>query len=205
MDVEGPGTDALGGLMPPDTDAWRAWLAEHHATSSGVWLVLTRKDGTATALTYEDALLEALCVGWIDGQTRRRDDQTTFQRFTPRRSRSPWSASNVARVERLTAEGRMRPAGVAAVEAAKADGRWDRAYGGASTMEPPPDLLEALAAEPRAQAWWDVLTSTNRFAICYRLQDAKRPETRARRLTRFVADLADGRPPYPQKRRPDGG
>lgn len=204
MDVDGPGTDLLGGLMPPDAVAWRAWLAEHHATSSGVWLVLTRKDGSTTDLTYEDALLEALCVGWIDGQTRRRDEQTTFQRFTPRRSRSPWSASNVARVERLTAEGRMRPAGVAAVEAAKADGRWDRAYGGASTMEPPQDLLDALAAEPRAQAWWEVLTSTNRFAICYRLQDAKRPETRARRLARFVADLADGRPPYPQKRRPDG-
>ncbi len=134
MDVDGPGTDALGGLLVPDTTAWREWLAEHHATSAGVWLVLTKKGGTTTVLAYEDALLEALCVGWIDGQTRRRDEGTTFQRFTPRRSRSPWSASNVARVERLTDEGRMLPAGVAAVEAAKADGRWDRAYGGASAM-----------------------------------------------------------------------
>lgn len=203
MDVDGPGTDQLRGLLVADADAWREWLAEHHASAAGVWLVLTKKGGTTTALTYEDALVEALCVGWIDGQLQRRDEATTFQRFTPRRSRSPWSKANVDRVERLTAEGRMLPAGVAAVEAAKADGRWERAYGGAATMQPPQDLLDALAAEPRAQAWWDVLTSTNRFAICYRLQDAKRPETRARRLARFVADLADGRPPYPQKRRPD--
>ncbi len=203
MDVDGPGTDALGGLLLPDAAAWRDWLVEHHTTSPGVWLALTKKGGTATALTYEDALAEALCVGWIDGQLQRRDDATTFQRFTPRRARSPWSARNVEKVERLTAEGWMLPAGLAAVEAAKTDGRWDRAYGGARAMEPPQDLLDALAAEPRAQAWWDVLTSANRFAICYRLQDAKRPETRERRLARYVADLAEGRPPYPQKRRPE--
>ncbi|MCR6492886.1 YdeI family protein [Cellulomonas sp. P24] len=202
MRVDNPGTDDLPGLLLPDVAAWREWLVEHHPTAPGVWLVLTKKGGAATLLTYEGALLEALCVGWIDGQGRARDDATSFQRFTPRRARSPWSASNVARADRLTQDGRMLPAGLAQVAAAKADGRWDRAYGGAASMEPPEDLLAALAEQPRAQAWWDVLTSANRFAICYRLQEATRPETRARRLERYVADLAEGRTLHPQKRRP---
>lgn len=202
MIVENPGTDALPGLLVPDAVGWREWLLEHHPTAPGVWLVLTRKGGTTTRLTYEDAVLEALCVGWIDGQGRARDTETSFQRFTPRRARSAWSATNVTRVEQLARDGRMLPAGLAQVDAARADGRWDRAYEGSAAMEPPEDLLTALAAEPRAQAWWDVLTSANRFAICYRLHDARTPETRARRLERFVADLAEGRPLHPQKRRP---
>ncbi|MFC6286873.1 YdeI family protein [Nocardioides sp. GCM10027113] len=111
-------------LLVADAAEWRVWLEQHHADTPGVWLVLHKKGGSVTALTYEDAVLEALCFGWVDGQNRRRDEGSTFQRFTPRRARSTWSASNVARVERLEAEGRMRPAGRAAVEAAKADGRW---------------------------------------------------------------------------------
>ncbi|MCV2393001.1 YdeI/OmpD-associated family protein [Actinotalea sp. M2MS4P-6] len=190
-------------LLLPDAAAWRDWLDRHGADSPGVWLVLTKKGGTTTRLGYEDAVDEAIAQGWIDGQLRTRDAETMAIRFTPRRARSPWSQRNVERVARLEREGRMQPAGLAQVSAAKADGRWERAYGGSAATAPPQDLLDALAAEPRAQAWWDVLTRTNRFAICYRLQDAKRPETRARRLAAFVADLAEGRTPYPQKARPE--
>jgi uncharacterized protein YdeI (YjbR/CyaY-like superfamily) len=200
--VRVPERTELEELAVMDAAAWRAWLVEHGADSPGVWLVLTKKGGTTTALGYEDAVDEAICQGWIDGQLRTRDAASMCIRFTPRRARSAWSAKNVDRVARLTAAGRMQPAGIAQVDAAKADGRWDRAYGGAAGMEPPADLLAALAAQPRAQAWWDVLTSTNRYAICYRLQEAKRPETRARRLERFVADLAEGRTIHPQKQRP---
>lgn len=204
MIVDGPGTDARPGLLLPDAAAWRDWLDRHGAASDGVWLVLTKKGGTTTALAYPDAVDEALCQGWIDGQGYRRDEATSFVRFTPRRPRSRWSAINVGRVERLIVEGRMRPAGLAQVEAARADGRWDLAYGSTATIEVPADLLAALAAEPAAQAWWEVLTATNRFAICYRLGEARRPQTRERRLRALVADLADGRPPYPQKARPTG-
>ena len=201
--VPGAGADDRPGLLLADAQEWRAWLAEHHDEVDGVWLVLTKKGGTVTSLDYDGALDEALCYGWIDGQAYRRDEQTSFVRFTPRRARSRWSARNTGIVARLEAEGRMQPAGSAQVEAAKADGRWDAAYAGPATAQPPPDLLEALAAAPRARAWWDVLTSTNRNAILYRLGDAKRPETRARRIATFVADLAEGRTPFPQKARPE--
>ncbi|NTW42601.1 MAG: hypothetical protein HGA44_22470, partial [Cellulomonadaceae bacterium] len=158
--------------------------------------------GTATALVYENAVQEALCFGWIDGQTGARDAETMRIRMTPRRARSRWSASNVARVGRLGAEGKIEPAGLVQIEAAKADGRWDAAYGGTSTIEMPDDLAAALAADPAAQAWWGVLTSTNRFSIIYRVTDAKRPETRARRIATYVADLAKGQTPYPQRAKP---
>ncbi len=189
-------------LLVPDADAWRAWLTEHHATSDGVWLILHKKGGTVTALTYEQAVQEALCFGWIDGQAGARDAESSRQRMTPRRPRSRWSARNVERVAALEAAGRMHPAGRAQVEAARADGRWAAAYAGPATVEVPVDLLAALAAEPRAQAWWDVLTSANRFAVCSAIHGAKRPETRARRIARFVAELAEGRTPYPQRARP---
>jgi len=188
-------------LLLPDAAAWRAWLEEHHGSSDGVWLVIGKKGGTTTALTYEEAVLEALCFGWIDGQTRRRDEATFAQRLTPRRPRSPWSASNVRRVAQLEAEGRMTEAGRAAVRAAQADGRWERAYVGQADAEPPPDLLAALDAEPRARAMFDLLTRSNRFAVIYRVAEAKRPETRARRIAGFVETLARGESPYPQKRR----
>lgn len=190
-------------LTVPDAAAWRAWLAEHHTEPAGVWLVLAKKGTTSpTSLTYDEALDEALCFGWIDGQVRRGDDSTYFQRFTPRRKRSPWSQRNVGIVARLTEEGRMHPAGLAEVRRAQEDGRWEAAYGGVATMEVPGDLVAALAAQPRAQAMFDVLTSQNRFAILYRLAGAKRAETRERRLADFVAMLARGETPYPQKRRP---
>jgi uncharacterized protein YdeI (YjbR/CyaY-like superfamily) len=192
-------------LVVADATAWRAWLGEHAADPTGVWLVLAKKGTTSpTSLTYDQALDEALCHGWIDGQVGRRDDATYRQRFTPRRARSAWSKRNVGIVERLTAEGRMHPAGLAQVERARADGRWDAAYAGPATIEVPADLAAALAAEPSAQAWFDVLSSQNRYAVLYRIHGAKRADTRARRVHELVAMLARGETPYPQRRRPAG-
>lgn len=167
-------------LLVADAAQWRAWLAGNHATSTGVRLVLARTGAAGpTRLTYADALPEALCYGWIDGQRTRGDRATYRVRFTPRRARSPWSRRNVELAERLIAEGRMQPAGLAEVDRAKADGRWQRAYGGSRSLEVPDDLRDALAASPSAQRMWDVLTRTNRFAVVYQVQEAKRPETRS--------------------------
>ena len=192
-------------LLLPDAAAWRGWLEDNHATVPAVWLVLTRKGGTVTALDYAGALDEALCFGWIDGQTRRRDDESTFQRWTPRGPRSRWSVINIGHVERLTAQGRMAPAGIAAVSAAQADGRWEAAYAGPASAETPPDLVAALAANPAAQAMFDVLTSQNRYALYHRLTGIKTEAARERRVEEFVAMLARGETIYPQKRRPVTG
>ena len=188
-------------LIVRDAAAWREWLANHHANPTGVWLVLAKK-GTEkpTSLTYDQALEEALCHGWIDGQAGRRDEATYRQRFTPRRRRSAWSKRNTGIAERLHAEGRMHPAGQAEVERAKADGRWGAAYAGQASIELPPDLAEALAAEPKAQAMFEALNSQNRYAVLYRITTAKRSDTRARRIAQFVAMLARGETVYPQKR-----
>lgn len=186
-------------LLAGDAE-WRAWLDRYHDESPGVWLVLAKKGWTEpTTLTYEQALLEALCFGWIDGQVRRRDEATYRQRFTPRRHGSVWSRRNVDLAERLQAEGRMRPAGRAAVDRAREDGSWEKAYAGPATIEVPDDLAAALAEQPRAAATFARLTSRNRYAILYRLATAKRPETRARRLARYVAMLARGETIYPQR------
>ena len=163
-----------------DAAAWRTWLAEHHAETDGVWLVLAKK-GTVepTSLRYDDALEEALCHGWIDGQVRRRDEATYKQRFTPRRKRSPWSKRNVGIAERLVAEGRMqtgRPRRGRAGEVGRTLGRGVR---GPATIEVPEDLAAALAAEPKAQAVFERLTSQNRYAVLYRVTTCKRAETRA--------------------------
>jgi uncharacterized protein YdeI (YjbR/CyaY-like superfamily) len=188
-------------LLVPDARAWRAWLAEHHETSAGVWLTLAKKGTTEPArLTYDQALDEALCHGWIDGQVRRLDERTYRQRFTPRRARSSWSARNVSIVERLAGEGRMRPAGTAAVEQAKENGRWAIAYAGQASIELPDDLAAALRGEPAAQAMFEILTSQNRYAVLLRVTEARRADTRARRIERFVAMLARGETPHPQKR-----
>jgi uncharacterized protein YdeI (YjbR/CyaY-like superfamily) len=188
-------------LIVVDAAAWQSWLHEHHETSDGVWLLLAKKNVTTpTSLTYDEALEEALCHGWIDGQRRSRDDQTFIQRYTPRRTRSMWSKRNVELVARMEQEGRMRPAGRAEIERAKSDGRWDKAYGGAGAQEIPEDLAAALATDPRAQAMFDILTSANRFAVVHRVNSAKRPETRAKRITQFVEQLARGETIYPQKR-----
>jgi uncharacterized protein YdeI (YjbR/CyaY-like superfamily) len=191
-------------LLVADARAWRSWLSRNHASSTGVRLVLARKGVTEpTRLTYDDALPEALCFGWIDGQLTQRDTATYRVRFTPRRPRSSWSQRNVGLAEQLVAERRMRPAGLAEIERAKADGRWEKAYGGSASIEVPDDLRDAVAASPRAQAMWDVLTRTNRFAVLYRVHEAKRPETRARRIAQYVEMLERGDTPFPQKRKPD--
>ncbi len=192
-------------LLVADAVAWREWLASNHAASTGVRLVLAKKGVTdPTRLSYDDALPEALCYGWIDGQLTRRDDVTYRVRFTPRRARSAWSRRNVESAERLISQGLMQPSGLAEVERAKADGRWAKAYAGSATIDVPGDLREALAASPRAEAMWESLTRTNRYAVLYRIQDAKRPETRARRISQFVEMLARGETPHPQKAKPDG-
>jgi uncharacterized protein YdeI (YjbR/CyaY-like superfamily) len=192
--------DPLNELLVADVAAWHTWLGAHAEDQIGVELVLAKK-GTEepTKLTYDQALEEALCHGWIDGQVRRRDERTYRQRFTPRRARSQWSKRNVGIVERLLAEGRMHPTGLAAVELAKADGRWEAAYPGQASIEVPADLLAALAAEPRAQANFELLSSQNRYSVLHRIHSAKRSDTRARRIADFVAMLARGETVHPQK------
>lgn len=193
-------------LVVRDADGWHDWLAQHVTSAAGVWLVLARK-GTVepTSLSYDEALEEALCHGWIDGQKARLDELTYLQRFTPRRARSSWSKRNVGIVERLTEQGRMHPQGLAEVERARADGRWDAAYAGPATIEVPADLAQALAAVPGAQAAFERLTSQNRFAILYRIGAAVRPETRARRIEGHVAMLARGETIHPQQDPPGKG
>ncbi|MGC5288718.1 YdeI/OmpD-associated family protein [Micromonospora sp. DT231] len=195
----------LDELIVADADALRAWLSANHSTSPGVWLALTKKGGTVTTVTWQQAVDEALCFGWIDGQARKRDEESSWIRYTPRRSRSSWSQRNVAHVARLEADGRMQSAGRAAVDAAKADGRWSAAYAPSSEAEVPADLLAAIAAEPAAQAMFDVLTKTNRFTLIHRLNAVKRAETRARKIAEFVAMLARHETVHPQKARPAPG
>jgi len=188
-------------LIVRDAVAWRGWLRDHQVETDGVWLVLAKKGVTEpTSITYDEALEEALCQGWIDGQVRRRDEATYVQRFTPRRRRSPWSQRNVALAERLAAEGRMQPAGAAEIDRAKGDGRWQAAYAGPAGAGVPADLAQALAASPRARAMFEILTSQNRYSVIHRITTAKRADTRARRIEQFVAMLERGETPYPQRR-----
>ncbi|HEU4321428.1 MAG TPA: YdeI/OmpD-associated family protein [Acidimicrobiia bacterium] len=189
-------------LLVPDSAALRDWMVENHRTSPGVRLVLTKKGGTITTLTIDDAVDEGLCFGWIDSQAGRRDDESWTVRFTPRRKKSVWSKKNVERVERLEAEGRMTEAGRAEVEAARADGRWEAAYDGPANATVPDDLAEAIATDPEAQAMFGVLTSQNRFAMIGRLASIKRQETRERVISEYVEMLARHETPYPQKRKP---
>jgi len=186
-------------LTVHDADEWRSWLGVHVDDQTGVWLVLAKKGTTQpTSLTYGEALEEALCHGWIDGQVRRGDEGTYLQRFTPRRSRSMWSRRNVGIVERLTAEGRMHENGLAEVARAKDDGRWDAAYAGSATMDVPADLVQALDAKPVAQKMFAELNRQNRYAVLHRVGAAKRADTRARRIEKYVDMLARGETIYPQ-------
>jgi uncharacterized protein YdeI (YjbR/CyaY-like superfamily) len=186
-------------LIVSNVVAWRRWLAKRPSDSEGVWLVLAKKGTTRpTSLTYDQALDEALCWGWVDGQLARRDDGTFRRRFTPRRAGSAWSKRNIAIIERLTAEGRMRPAGLRAVERAKADGTWDAAYGGAASTDVPDDLKRALSANPRASSAFARLDKANRYSVLYRVTTARRPDTRARRIERLVDMLAQGHAIHPE-------
>ena len=180
---------------------WAEWLGRRHAEERGVWLRFARKASKLASINYAEALDVALCYGWIDGQSKRLDEESWLQKFTPRGKRSVWSKKNRENVERLIASGRMQPAGLAAIEAAKRDGRWDRAYDSPATAEVPTDLQAALDARPAAKAFFETLTGQNRFAILNRIQTAVRPDTRARRIEQFVAMLDRRETIYPQSGR----
>lgn len=188
-------------LTFPSASALRSWLEANHDTSPGVWLMIAKKGSGLASVTYDEAVDEALCFGWIDGQKARHDDAYFLQRFTPRRRRSPWSKINTERVGRLTKAKRMRPAGVREVQAAKTDGRWEAAYAGSATATVPADLQTALDASPAAAALFAELDSRNRFAILYRIGAAKRPETRAKKIAGFIAALERCETPFPRKQR----
>jgi uncharacterized protein YdeI (YjbR/CyaY-like superfamily) len=168
------------------------WLEANAADSPGLWLKIAKKGAPEPSVTYAEALELALCFGWIDSQKRGLDETHFLQRFTPRRPRGRWSKINREKCEALEAAGALRPAGLAEVEAAKADGRWEAAYEGARTAKVPDDLQAALDANPKAAAFFADLDSTNRYAIIFRLGEPKKPETRARRLHKFVAMLERG-------------
>jgi uncharacterized protein YdeI (YjbR/CyaY-like superfamily) len=180
-----------------DCAGWESWLDEHHATAAGAWLRIAKKGASGSTLSYPEALDVALCYGWIDGQKGGLDEEFWLQRFTPRKPRSRWSQINTGKTARLIEAGRMRPAGLREVEAAKADGRWDAAYAGQAAITIPADLASALAANEAARAFFETISSTNRYAILYRIGEAKRPETRARRIAKFVAMLAEGQILHP--------
>ncbi|MGH3447907.1 MAG: YdeI/OmpD-associated family protein [Nocardioidaceae bacterium] len=169
-----------------------AWLAEHQDSSPGIWMMFAKKGSTKTSVTHDEALEVALAYGWIDGQVRRHNDDFFLQGFSGRRAQSPWSMRNRRTAEALIAAGTMQPRGMAEVERARADGRWERAYEGQRKAEMPADFLEALEQTPAAKEFYESLNSHNRYAIFYRLQDAKRPQTRQRRIAKFVDMLARG-------------
>jgi uncharacterized protein YdeI (YjbR/CyaY-like superfamily) len=177
--------------------AFEEWLAAHHSTRPGIWLKLRKKDRGADGLDYAQALDAALCYGWIDGQKKAFDDDWWLQKFTPRGPRSIWSQINRDKVLALQAAGRLQPAGLAAIEAAQKNGRWEAAYESQRTAELPADFQAELDRRPQAKAFYATLNSANRYAIKFRLQNAKKPETRARRMQQFLEMLGKGEKLYP--------
>jgi uncharacterized protein YdeI (YjbR/CyaY-like superfamily) len=180
-----------------DADDWTEWLGKHHESSPGLWLALARKSTGAKSLTYPEALDVALCYGWIDGQRKSKDAESWLVKFTPRGPRSIWSKINRTKVQALIEDGRMQPAGLAAIERAKSDGRWAAAYDSWSSSSVPADLASELERSAKAKAFFDSLNSRNRYAILFRIQTAKKPETRQRRIRDFVRMLARGEKLYP--------
>ena len=180
----------------PDATAWERWL-EQHPDATGVWLKIAKKGAPTHTVNYAEALESALCFGWIDGQKAALDEHYFRQRFTPRKPRSKWSKRNTKLAERLIEEGRMRDGGLAEVERAKADGRWEAAYESQANATVPPDFQRALDEHPAAREFFETLRGANRYAFLYRIQDAKRPETRSRRIAKFVEMLAERRTFYP--------
>jgi uncharacterized protein YdeI (YjbR/CyaY-like superfamily) len=178
-------------------DTWEGWLADHHTTSSGLWLKFAKKASSIRTVSYVEALDVALCYGWIDGQKDTFDADFFLQRFTPRTAKSRWSKINCGKATTLIEHGKMKAAGLREVERARADGRWDAAYESQSTATVPDDLQRALELNDRARAFFSTLDSRNKYAILYRLQDTRNPDTRARRLTKFVEMLSAGQKIYP--------
>jgi len=189
--------DGLPQIAFASDDEWERWLEENHASSPGVWIKMAKKGTGIDSVRYPEVLETALCFGWIDGRREALDESWFLQRFTPRRARSKWSRINREKAEQLISSGRIRPAGLAEVEAARADGRWEVAYEGQRSAAVPEDLERELAIRPKAKAFFEGLSSQNRYSILYRLQDAKRPETRARRLAKFVEMLEKGEKIHP--------
>ena len=172
-------------------DAMDEWLAENHASSDGVWIKFAKRASGIESVAYAEALDVALSYGWIDGQVKKLDEDHYLQRFTPRRQRSKWSKRNRGKAERLIAEGRMHAAGVAEIERARTDGRWDAAYDSPSTATVPDDFQRALDEAPAAREFFTSLGSKKRYSFLYRIEDAKRPDTRAKRIAEYVALLAE--------------
>jgi uncharacterized protein YdeI (YjbR/CyaY-like superfamily) len=175
-----------------DSDALRAWLDHNHADHPGIWLKIAKKAAGITTVSYDEAVDVALCYGWIDGKKIGFDEKFFLQSFTRRRARSVWSKRNIDKVAVLIEAGSMRPPGLTQIEAAKADGRWERAYSGSSEATPLPEFLAALDANPAAKEFYATLNSVNRYALYFRIHSAKREETRARRIATFVDMLARG-------------
>jgi uncharacterized protein YdeI (YjbR/CyaY-like superfamily) len=184
--------DDLPRMLFATREEFEAWMHEHHRTAPGVWLLVAKKGAPYPTISRDDLVEVGLMYGWIDGLVNSVDEHSYAQRFTPRRPRSVWSLRNVGIVERLTAEGRMQPAGQAHVDAAKADGRWERAYAGHA--QPQDDLMAALAAHGATEAY-EALPKSMKNAMYFRIQSAVRPETRARRIAEFVRRIAAGEPP----------
>jgi uncharacterized protein YdeI (YjbR/CyaY-like superfamily) len=176
---------------------WQRWLSENHSDTPAAWLRLFKKASGKQSITYDEALDTALCFGWIDGLKRSYDSESFIQRFTPRKPKSVWSKRNREHIERLIASERMQPAGLAQVERAKADGRWERAYDGQRDMTVPEDFLIAISKNKKALAFYESLSKANKYAIAWRLQTAKRPETREKRLRAFVQMMRDGKKFHP--------
>lgn len=176
-----------------DQRAWREWLEENHASIAGVWLKFAKKGSPTPTVSYAEALEEALCFGWIDGQARGHDAHFYLQRFTPRRSRSKWSQINREKATRLLAAGRIKPAGLAQIEAARADGRWEAAYPAQSAATVPDDLQRALERAPTAKAFFETLTGSARYAFLYRLHNVTKPEARAERIAGYIELLSAGK------------
>lgn len=180
-------------ILPfPSAEAFESWMAENHANPEGIWLRLFKKDSGKETITYDEALDVALCYGWIDGQLKKFDDESWLRKFTPRRNGSKWSKRNTEHVDRLTKGGRMKPSGLAEVEKAKADGRWEQAYKAQSNMTIPDDFMKALSANPPALAFFQTLNKANLYAIAYRLTTAKKPETREKRMQQILEMMARG-------------
>src|SRR5580692_12952869 len=173
------------------------WLEKNHAKSEGLWLRISKKDGGEKSLTYAEALDQALCHGWIDGQKKSFDKLSWLQKFTPRRPKSGWSKINTQHVERLINAGTMAPAGMEAVEAAKADGRWETAYSSSRSASPPEDFLKELSKNKKAEAFFKTLNKANVYSIIYRLETAKKPETREKRMKTILAMMEQGKAFHP--------
>jgi len=195
-------TETIAQVLFASQDTFAQWLAEHHDKSDGVWLKHVKKGAPVPGLTYQEALEVALCFGWIDGQKRSLDADYFLQRWTPRRARSLWSKVNREKALRYIAEGKMQPSGLAEVERAQRDGRWDAAYDGSSTASVPPELLAAFDAHPGAAEFFATLDAQNRYAVLFRLQTAKQPATRLRKASEYAAMLARHETLHPVVKRP---